>query len=349
VSLGGSLKVLDESSAGEAWYSPGVYQVVPGVWRIPLELPDQGLHSVNVYALASSDAVTLIDAGQAVSGSRERLERGLDAIGFGPDQVAQILVTHIHRDHYTNAVAMRRDHDLKIMLGAEEAISLPLVQDPTRDRYGTQLGLLREAGAAKLAEFMTGLDDGVPPGLWEAPDVWLRPGTVVAGDRVLDVLPTPGHTRGHVVFGDSSAELTFSGDHVLPHITPSIGFEPAAPRLPLMDYLNSLRLMLNFPDTRLLPAHGQVTASVHRRVEELLEHHADRLEASLLPLEEGSTAFEVAGRLSWTRRLRGFGELSPVNQMLAVLETKAHLDVLVATNRASCNAVPDGPSRYRAR
>lgn len=346
MSVTGSLEVLEESHDSGPWFSPGVYQVVPDVWRVPLELPDVGLHSVNMYALTSSDCVTLIDAGQAVSGSRTRLEEALDVIGFGLEQVAQILVTHIHRDHYTNAVAMRRDHDIRILLGAEEAVSLPLVQDSARDRYGTQLRLLREAGAGQLAESMTGLDDGVSPDLWEAPDAWLHPGTIQVGSRALEVLSTPGHTRGHVVFGDRSSGLTFSGDHVLPHITPSIGFEPAAPPLPLMDYLNSLRLMLDYPDTRLLPAHGPVAASVHRRVEELLEHHADRLEASLLPLGRGSTAFEIATQLAWTRRRRRFDELSPINQMLAVLETKAHLDVLVATGRASCETGPEGVGGY---
>jgi glyoxylase-like metal-dependent hydrolase (beta-lactamase superfamily II) len=324
-----------------------VYRVGEGVWRIPLELPDEGLHSVNVYALTSEDTVTLIDAGQAMPSSRADISEALGLIGFELGQVDQVLVTHIHRDHYTNAVELRRLHDLRILLGEGEAHSLPLMQDRTWDRYGSQLSLLR-AGAHGLADAMTGLDDGVSPDLWEDPDAWLGPGTVFAGNRALEVVPTPGHTRGHVVFADREAGLTFTGDHVLPHITPSIGFEPAVRPLPLMDYLNSLRLMLDLPDTGLLPAHGQVGESVHRRVEELLEHHAQRLEATLLPLGSGSTALEIAERLRWTRRLRDFHELSPINQMLAVLETKAHLDVLVSTGRASSRSETEHVQSYLA-
>ena len=45
------------------------------------------------------------------------------------------------------------------------------------------------------------------------------------GARVLEAVATPGHTKGHLVFHDLDAGLLFSGDHVLPTISPSIGFE----------------------------------------------------------------------------------------------------------------------------
>ena len=77
------------------------------------------------------------------------------------------------------------------------------------------------------------------------------------------MVATPGHTRGHVVFVDAAAELLFAGDHVLPHITPSIGFEAVPGPLPLGDYMDSLRLVRELPDRRLLPAHGPVSPSVH--------------------------------------------------------------------------------------
>ena len=46
-----------------------------------------------------------------------------------------------------------------------------------------------------------------------------------------------------------------------------------------------------------------------------------------------ATAYEVARALSWTRRERHFDELDPFNQMMAVMETGAHLDVLVRQGR----------------
>ena len=45
------------------------------------------------------------------------------------------------------------------------------------------------------------------------------------------------------------------------------------------------------------------------------------------------TAGETARLLTWTRRERALDELDPFNQMLAVLETAAHLDLLVTQSR----------------
>jgi hypothetical protein len=78
---------------------------------------------------------------------------------------------------------------------------------------------------------------------WQEPDIWLADRTAVPLEgRVLRAIATPGHTRGHTVFHDESAGVLFAGDHVLPHITPSIGFEPAPPPSPLSTFLTSLEL-----------------------------------------------------------------------------------------------------------
>jgi glyoxylase-like metal-dependent hydrolase (beta-lactamase superfamily II) len=190
---------------------------------------------------------------------------------------------------------------------------------------------LYRAGATELSEIIGSWEREVDLSDWEYPDRWLDDGIDVPLEtRTLRVIATPGHTIGHVVFHDSAAGALFAGDHVLPHITPSIGVQIVQPESPLRDYLASLRLVLTLPDARLLPAHGPVTTSTHARVEELLTHHEERLTAIAETVTNGaSTGFEVAQRLGWTRRLRRLDELDLFNQVLAVRETVAHLDVLV--------------------
>ena len=341
---------VDDWSHDLPWDAPGVYTVAPGVHRLPLPLPDQGLQAVNVYLLEEEPGPVLVDSGHATTHARQALAAGLGVLGYDERAVQRCLVTHVHRDHYTQAVELRRAHGLlRIALGAGERASLAVAADESLDPLEAQLHLLRACGATELARLNSGSDHGVPPGVWDEPDEWLHgQDTVKLGSRRLDVLETPGHTRGHVVFRDDEAALLFAGDHVLPHITPSIGFEPVSGPLPLGDYLTSLRLVRGYPDTWLLPAHGRVTRSVHERVDELLEHHAERLTASLVEiLQGGRTAYDVATRLRWTRRQRRFTDLSPFNQMLAVLETKAHLDVLVDRRRLA-RADDDGTLFYEA-
>jgi glyoxylase-like metal-dependent hydrolase (beta-lactamase superfamily II) len=130
------------------------------------------------------------------------------------------------------------------------------------------------------------------------------------------------------------AAMLFAGDHVLPHITPSIGFEPAAQPGALVRYLSSLAAVRAEPDRVLLPAHGPVAPSVHARVDELLVHHDRRLDEIAAAVDAGmSTAAEIAGALRWTRRELRLDDLETFNRMLAVLETDAHLEMLAAQGR----------------
>jgi glyoxylase-like metal-dependent hydrolase (beta-lactamase superfamily II) len=333
------------------WEQPGVFEVAPGVYRIPLPLPNDGLRAVNVYALAADDDLVLVDSGWAVDGARERLRQALDVLGKAFTDVRRFLVTHVHRDHFTQAILLRREFGTPVALGVGELPAIRAAQDPARVPLQPQLLQLRRNGARVLADHLSALGrlEDVNPKDFEAPDTWLDEGDVIPVDgRVLDVVPTPGHTRGHVVFHDVGGELLFAGDHVLPTITPSIGFEPVLSPDPLGDYLRSLALVRARPDAMLLPAHGPTRSSTHRRIDELLAHHGARLEQTETALTGGAdTAFDVAGRLRWTRRERLLSDLDPFNQMLAICETVAHLDLLVAQGRIT-RSLEDEAHRYGA-
>jgi glyoxylase-like metal-dependent hydrolase (beta-lactamase superfamily II) len=336
------------------WTEPGAFEVAPGVSRIPLPLPNDALRAVNVYAIRGDDALVLIDSGWALAEARNQLDDALTAIGSTLSDVTRFLITHAHRDHYTQAVLLRREFGTRISLGTGERPSLEMYI-AGRARLAPQIARLRSCGADTVAELLRASIVGAPSGraIWEMPDDWIATETGPAGwtqiampGRVLEVIPTPGHTRGHVCFRDAAAGLLFAGDHVLPHITPSIGFEPAMARLPLGDYLQSLRLVRELPDSVLLPAHGPVSPSVHARVDELLAHHAARLDAVAAAVRSGAvTAGETARLLTWTRRERALDELDPFNQMLAVLETAAHLDLLVTQSRLRAT-VDDDVTKY---
>ncbi|GAA4544673.1 MBL fold metallo-hydrolase [Amycolatopsis samaneae] len=335
------------------WAEPGIYEVAPGVYRIPLPLPDDALRAVNVYAITDGTTLTLVDSGWALAESRKLLTSALRGIGAELADITEFLVTHVHRDHYTQAVALRREFGMKVALGQGEEPSLKASANPERLPMAPQVHLLRRCGADEVVEALARLFGTDPrhheANLWEVPDEWLLPGhrTVMPG-REFEIVCTPGHTAGHVVFVDEVGGLLFSGDHVLPHITPSIGFQPVPAELPLNDYIDSLRLIRDMPDQRLLPAHGPVTDSVHARVDELLEHHRQRLETMGQEAMAGaSTAFEIASNRGWTRRSRKLSEMDAFNQMLAVLETGAHLDLLVSQGRLAARDV-DGVRRYSA-
>jgi glyoxylase-like metal-dependent hydrolase (beta-lactamase superfamily II) len=335
---------MTTSADDKAWDEPGVEQVLDGVFRIPLPLPNDGLRAVNVYAISDGDGLVLIDAGWALEESQRQLERSLDEIEFKIGDIREFLVTHMHRDHYDGALAMRALLGTGVRIGLGEKPSI-------EDGYGnsSMRERIRRTGAAELIAQEPPDRDLKHTGIFkiEPPDSYLTPGVLSLHSRELEVVETPGHTQGHVVFHDHAAVALFAGDHVLPRITPSIGLEPKAGSLPLQNYLDSLRLMLARPDARLLPAHGPVAPSVHARVDELLAHHEQRLTDSANALDQGaSTAYEVAQILLWTRRNTPFKDLTHHNAMLAVSETAVHLDVCVARGWLTMADDSDGITHY---
>ena len=337
------------SFSRDAWAEPGPEQVTAGVHRIPLPLPDE-LAAVNVYAIERPDGLTLVDAGQAMRRSRDLLEASLVEIGSSLLDVREFLVTHAHRDHYTLATQVRRDYGTRVRLGIREASSIAAANTPGWPAYSSQLAELRRCGAHSLADEVTAEAgaQGLDATVWDPPDSWILDDELIeVGPRRLHAISTPGHTQGHVVFHDALDNLLFAGDHVLPHITPSIGLEPVPGRSPLADFLGSLRKVRRLPDCLLLPAHGPVVRSSHARVDELLLHHDHRLLDTLQAVRDGcTTGFDVARRLTWTRRLAPYDTLPTFHRMLAVVETAAHLRLLVEQGLLT-ETVDADESRYR--
>ena len=165
------------------------------------------------------------------------------------------------------------------------------------------------------------------------PDGWLGGG--IRGARRAGPAgrsPRPATPAGTWCSWTGQRRLLFAGDHVLPHITPSIGFELADHGLPL----------------RGLPGQPAADARLRRRPVAAGARCGDRQRPrpgrgtagpprrsgwrSVAPRcwrsAAATTAGEVAARLTWTRRTLPFADLDDFNRMLAVSETAAHLDLL---------------------
>ncbi|HNI70712.1 MAG TPA: MBL fold metallo-hydrolase [Marmoricola sp.] len=314
---------------------------------MPLPLPMDALRAVNVYITETDQGLVLIDGGWAIPQAQELFVSGLRKLGYTSRDITRFLVTHVHRDHYTQAYVVGQETGAEVSLGIGEKASLDimhsdeLAEDPNIDR-------LVRAGAVEVAEAWRAMFHGqVRPSMddYGYPTTWLdQDFSIDFGSRQVLAVSTPGHTQGHYVFADQEANLLFAGDHVLPTITPSIGFEPAWVEQPLRDFLESLAKVRALPDLKLLPAHGPVADSSHARVDELLAHHEHRLQQCIEAVDQGaSTAWEVAALIPWTKRDRTRDELGPFDQVMAAFETLAHLDLLALQGRISLQQ--DGQTR----
>src|ERR1700741_756599 len=117
-----------------AWIEPAFEDLGGGIYRIPLPLPLDGLKAVNVYAIADPGGVDLIDAGIALVPAREQLAAGLRQIGYELGDVRNFFVTHIHIDHYSLAVELRKTFHTLISLGEGERANLVATREMVNGR-----------------------------------------------------------------------------------------------------------------------------------------------------------------------------------------------------------------------
>src|SRR5215210_8602586 len=157
------------------WTEPGVETVAPGVHRVPLPLPMDGLRAINVYVLETERGLTCIDAGWAIDVARDLLGGSLKTLGYDVADITRFLVTHVHRDHYTQAVTVRKEFgNATVELGLGEKPTIDLFNSGDLDADPT-IARLRLAGAFAVADKWRELFEGRDPelDLWGYPDSWL--------------------------------------------------------------------------------------------------------------------------------------------------------------------------------
>jgi glyoxylase-like metal-dependent hydrolase (beta-lactamase superfamily II) len=308
---------------------PPVERVRPGIWSIPVPIPNNSLRYVLVYAFETDTGPYIVDAGWNTDAAFDSLSSGLDQAGFSIADVQGILVTHIHPDHYGLAGRVREASGAWVALHPADAALIHDRYDEPEDLI-TRVGmLLRHWGAPEsevialeraslpvLPLVSSGepdllFDDGDRPPVpgWELTAIW-----------------TPGHSPGHLCFYEHRNRLMLSGDHVLPRITPNIPFHPQAGTNPLEDYLNSLDKVNGYDTDEVLPAHEHRFVGLNSRVNELKDHHEARFAEAIAAIDSGAvTAWEIAENMGWSRpwnRIEGF------MRRAAVGETVAHLQAL---------------------
>lgn len=312
-------------------------EVVPGVHRVSVPLPFPP-HEVAAWLLEGPDGHTLVDTGMDTPGARGALRDGAERLGVSPESLTRVVLTHCHIDHFGLAGRVRAWSGAAVWLHErEDRLLREFVHGWPADR-ARAVGDFRRFGAheAVAHEFVAATDR--IHALYEdfRPDALLRGERgEVPGTGGWEYIHTPGHSPGHVTLYHPERQVLIAGDHVLPRISPNIGADMYAPD-PLTDYLASLRRLRELPVTLVLPSHGAPFEGWTGRIDDLLEHHADRAETMLEAMQPPATAYELT--------LRVFQELPPDSRLHAMRETLAHLAHLEREGRAV--RLPGEPERW---
>jgi glyoxylase-like metal-dependent hydrolase (beta-lactamase superfamily II) len=139
---------------------------------------------------------------------------------------------------------------------------------------------------------------------------------------------------------DERRGILYAADHLLLRITPNVGLWPESRPLPLARYLDSITALRGLDASLILPGHGPAFHDLTGRIDELLAHHDERLDAMLATLTDGPrTPYEVS-------RVVFRGGLSGYQKVFALAETLAHLEHLESQSRARRSE--NGVVRYEA-
>lgn len=301
----------------------------------------------NVY-LVQATASVLIDAGPDYRGASETL---LTAMTAYP---AEVVVTHGHLDHAgLSRWWQERGVPVSLGRGDEHFASTPQFGDEREfaafERFVRGVGApqdvadevvdgLRQrrqwAHAAASPSVSYGLAAGA--GRWPTqlryphfvPDRLLADGD--GAQARLQVISCPGHTPGNIVLVEPGEGWLFSGDQLLPEITPTPGVQRGAGPLAagnwrfasLPRFLDSLRRLAAMRFSYCWPGHGEPFADVTPTIElniAQIEQRTDRV-LKMMSTVGGTTVYDLC-RLAYPRGLaRRFWQI--------VSTVQGHLDIL---------------------
>lgn len=308
-------------------------EIAPGIYQLKVPIPDNPLGHLNAYLVQGENGWLLIDTGWNTPDAFESLEKGLKDLGLVLTDIATIVITHVHPDHFGLAGRIRHlspktellAHRWEAELIESRYIKFSDLQDKMvimLRRHGVpeaELSALRSASMPAL-EFVT----------VTLPDRALYGGEIIStGKYDLEVIWTPGHSPGHICLYEPTNRLLFSGDHILPSITPNVSAHVQSGDNPLGDYLCALQKLRNLQVQKVLPAHEGIFPDLRGRIDEIIDHHGKR-EAEILETmgKESHNAYEVSSRIAWNVPGLVWDQYPPLQKRFAVTETIAHLERL---------------------
>ncbi|MBI2954595.1 MAG: MBL fold metallo-hydrolase [Chloroflexi bacterium] len=307
-------------------------EVFPGVFQLKVPIPNNPLGHLNSYLIRGDKGCLLIDAGWNTEDAFQALHGQLESLGLGFRDIAVVIVTHVHPDHYGLAGRIKQISPTRFAFHIWEKALI-------ESRYVHFSELQRKIGHflrrhGVPVDIADPLEKASLPALdfvtvaW--PDEVLYGGENFAfGEFEFEVLWTPGHSPGHVCLYEPTKKILFSGDHVLPTITPNVSYHLQSGSNPLGDFINSLHQVQRLPVSLILPAHEDIFTDLAARVDEIIHHHEDRKQRILEALDRGpKTAYSIAKQLTWNVPGNKLLRLEALQQRFAVMETLSHLELL---------------------
>ena len=278
---------------------PGLAQtieVAPGIKWIRMPLPF-ALDHINLWLLRDRqvdrhgqmrEGWSIVDCGVNRSEVRNQWEQ-IFASQLDGLPVLRIIVTHMHPDHIGLAGWLCQHWDAPLWISATD-YNVARVAMKDRDGFGGESGAdFYSKHGQRNEEFLqhvrargsyySTLVTPIPNSYYRIMDGF----DIDICGRNWKCIAGYGHAPEHMALHCPDLNLLISGDMVLPRISANVSVHASEPEAnPLQLFLGSLRRYFELPaDTYVLPSHGKPFTGLHQRVQQLLDHHHERLDEIL--------------------------------------------------------------------
>ena len=307
-------------------------EIAPGIYQLKIPIPDNPLGNLNCYLIEGKNGWLMIDTGWNTTEAFNSLQMGLKELGLTLTDISTIIVTHVHPDHFGLAGRIKQVSPRTYLLihrwESDLIESRYLKFSELRDQMSV---LLERHGVPHLN--LSSLDSASMPALGLVtvtfPDRTLYGGEIIStGLYDVEVIWTPGHSPGHICLYEPRNKFLFSGDHILPGITPNISYHVQSGDNPLGDYIHALHKLQNLPVSKVLPAHEDIFSDLRTRIEQIVIHH-DRRKAEIQEVvaSKPHNAWEISPSITWDTHI-AWDKLPPLHKRSAVMEVVAHLECM---------------------
>ena len=285
--------------------------------EVPIAI--RALKTANVYEITGRKRI-IVDTGMSDESYNELMAQGLSM-----ENVDYIFLTHMHIDHLGSAHRMQQEFGIPVAMGEEDIKRVNAIKESPEDFRDSLLEIMRMNGTpSAITDQMIQRHfvlDHLDTYLRIEFDIHLKGNEeIIPGVRALF---NPGHSPGSFSLYIAECSCLFSGDHILPGITPNISFyDDSTDMLGL--YLESLKRTRTLGAKMVYPGHRSPFENANNRIDQLIAHHNERMKEIAGIASKWMTAYEVAESMKWSKE-RNLVSMNLMEMNFAIGEAISHL------------------------